>query len=200
MELYPRLKPGIGTQFFLSLIYNGREEDGCSAQFNIMDSNDEKIYYLLFRVSVPGKKKRTIIQNSKINGKWVGAENSNMPYPENVNEVFVEITPEKYYKVTWNGEVIMEQFPASIERMETFQKLVLRQGSSCLIYDLGRSYIRDIQLLGKLRELGVRMTKSTLLLFMIIRNQLFGFLNFAFFLNCRTYWTPMSFCGSRKST
>ena len=138
-DMYPILKPQLGTEFFLSLNFSGKEDEECAQSFNIMDSNKENIYLLKFEINY-NTMKRKIVQSSTENGKWMNVVKLNMPDLKTVNEVFVTLTQDKYYQVTMNGERMIEQYPLYLERMKNFQRLATYQWGSCLILDLEKSY------------------------------------------------------------
>ena len=147
MHFFPRqdYKPQIGSEFVFSINFDEIENEPCATTFNIMDT--EQMYHLNFRINSVNERRR-IVQNSDRNENWGDEVNSAMPNILLVNEVFVEIAPENYYKLTWNGEEISTRFPVDLERIPNFKYLSLRYEGSCFTIDLEKSHIRDTQLLG----------------------------------------------------
>ena len=147
MNFYPRYnyKPQIGSEFVFSINFDGKENEPCAASFNIEGS--EIMYHVIFRINSVNQY-RVIAQNSITNGGWGNEVGAPMPNLLDVNEVVVEIAPEGYYKLTWNGVQMSTKYPLQSERFPNFKRLFLNYEGSCFTVDLEKSYIRDTQLLG----------------------------------------------------
>ena len=148
MEFNPNnnYKPQIGTEFILIFNFNGNEDEQCGANFRIMDESTA-IYMLSFRVNIKNHSKRKLVQNSELPGGW----NTNeiltaIPDLETINEMIVDIAPEEYYKLTWNGKRMSEKYPVYLKRLQNYKKLSLKTVGNCLTFDLDKSYILDTRL------------------------------------------------------
>ena len=132
----------ISTTFFLSIVFSGIYEKDCGATFNIMDSNNENIFHLDFRIFMKHSY-RKIIQSSKQNGKWIeGDFGANLPDLSKTSKIFVVVTGD-VFEVSINNVVVEPKYPVDLARLAAFKELKIYQFGSCFLIDLEKSYMNN---------------------------------------------------------
>ena len=136
------------TKFSLHMVFNGNYDKGCMASFSLVDSADQKLYDLQFRLNYKGYQKK-IIQAAESNGAtWDPVYIHDLPVMRVGNSYMTILITDLFYELRINDKVVKPRFPVDWTRLDSLSHFTLESKGECLKIEADDSFVAVNDLTG----------------------------------------------------